>query len=229
MSHFAIGIMIGESIIMLFYLLFYYRWGSKTILLLKISTSFGFVLLGIINLQQANNLLFGTTVLLGLICGWLGDLALGLRNIYRSQKKEFFYAGLLLFFIGHIIYIIAFYQFRSGSLFIPIIISLVLLSIIYTISVKAKVDYKQAKIPVVAYMAISSFLLTFVLFNMLNDYAVVKLIIFLGALSFVTSDFLLNFLYFKKIERPKIRLLKAFNIVTYYLGQTLFAISIIFM
>jgi len=228
-SNLAIIIIIGETILMLFYLIFYYRWGSKTVLGLKAATSLGFVVLGLLNLKQANELRAGTTVFIGLVCGFLGDIILGFRHLYRSHKRELFYGGLLLFFVGHVVYILAFLSLRSGQGFLIVLVALVLLAVVYLLSRHYHIDYGDAKNAVFAYMAVSSLLLSLVFINVISAYSKLKLLIFIGALSFVISDFLLSFIYFRKMSRPKIRLFKAVNIVSYYLGQTLFAVSICLM
>ena len=229
MPNLTLAVLIVEIVFMLVYLLFYYRLGSKTVLLLKVATSLGFVIVGFINLKEAEIPQIANTVLLGLVLGLLGDLVLGLRRVYRNRKKEFFYGGLLLFFIGHVVYMIAFFQLKSGSLLLSILMAFVLLILVYTVSVKSNIDYKQAKIPVIVYMAASTFLLALVFMSLISQYTLLKLVIFVGAFAFVFSDFLLSFLYFKKLERSKIRFIKALNIMTYYLGQTLFALSILLM
>ncbi|MGD9886729.1 MAG: lysoplasmalogenase family protein [Bacilli bacterium] len=229
MPNLTLAVLIVETLFMLVYLLFYYRLGSKIILFLKMVTSFGFVLIGFINLKEAEIPQIANTVLLGLVLGFLGDFVLGLRRVYRNRKKEFFYGGLLLFFLGHVIYMIAFFQLKSGSLLMSILLALVLLLLVYTVSVKNNIDYQQAKIPVIVYMAASTFLLALVFTSLISQYSLLKLVIFVGAFSFVFSDFFLSFLYFKKMERSNIRFLKALNIITYYLGQTLFALSILLM
>lgn len=52
---------------------------------------------------------------------------------------------------------------------------------------------------------------------------------FSGALTFAVSDILLYLLYFGGMGESLSRKLKSFNIATYYLAQTLFAVSIYYL
>jgi uncharacterized membrane protein YhhN len=225
-AYIVIGI---ELVFMLVYLIFYYRFGSKTILGLKMATSFCFVILGLLLLHESSNAIYATTMMLGLGCGFVGDLVLGLRRVYRNRKKEFFYAGLLLFFLGHILYITAFFHFNNVSFWSMLLVSIILTITMSVVANKTQVAYGKAIIPVTAYMLVSSFVISLALLNFFKAYSFLSLVVFIGAFSFVLSDFLLSYLYFKKMRTKTIRFFKAINIITYYLGQTLFAISVLWV
>lgn len=225
-AYIIIGI---ELVFMLVYLIFYYRFGSKTILGLKMATSFCFVILGLLLLPKSSNAIYATTMMLGLGCGFVGDLVLGLRRVYRNRKKEFFYASLLLFFLGHILYIAAFFRFNNVSFWSMLLVSIILTITMSVVANKTQVVYGKAIIPVTGYMLVSSFVISLALLNFFKAYSFLSLVVFIGAFSFVLSDFLLSYLYFKKMRTKTIRFFKAINIITYYLGQTLFAISVLWV
>jgi hypothetical protein len=65
--------------------------------------------------------------------------------------------------------------------------------------------------------------------NLIFDHNRINAILFSGALTFAVSDILLYLLYFGGMGESLSRKLKSFNIATYYLAQTLFAVSIYYL
>ena len=82
----------------------------------KTVASFAFVGFGLFLLAQKINLNTYTMyasvcIILGLICGLIGDILLDLKVVYAFHKDKFLYAGMTSFLVGHIFYIIS--MFRS--------------------------------------------------------------------------------------------------------------------
>jgi len=215
-----------EAIAMLLYLILYFRAGSRVTLLLKTLTSVCFLALGVLALFYSEDAKFATTVLLGLFCGLVGDIILGLRRLYRNRKKEFFLAGLFIFFLGHVLYMIAFSKFSTLDLHVFLICAAVLTIIMIIVMDLSGVNFGSTRPAVIIYTLISALLLSVTWVNVIAAFTTVNLLLALGALLFVASDFLLSFLYFKKMNTVSMRVLKILNIAAYYAGQTLFALSV---
>ncbi|HBP26029.1 MAG TPA: hypothetical protein DD618_03660 [Acholeplasmatales bacterium] len=215
-----------EAIAMILYLTFYFRAGTRITLLLKTLTSGCFLALGILALFYAADAKFAATVLLGLFCGLVGDIVLGLRRLYRNPKKEFFLSGLFMFFLGHVLYMIAFSKFSTLNIHVFLISAAVLTIFMVIIMDLSGVNFGSTRPAVIIYTLISALLLSVTVVNVIAVFTMVNLLLVLGALLFVTSDFLLSFLYFKKMNTVSMRVLKILNIAAYYAGQTLFALSI---
>ncbi len=98
--------------------------------------------------------------------------------------------------------------------------------VVYVGSKLMKIDFKS--------LAIMSYIYTFIIFTMvglsvivyINDLSQASLIFMIGALLFGISDLLLAPIYFKE---EKSKLFVVGNLGTYYLGQLLIALSIIFI
>ena len=133
--------------------------------------------------------------------------------------------GMIAFGLGHIFYILAlssYYRFSYWSLFIGIM----MVGVVYLGSKLMKIDFKS--------LALMSYLYTFIIFTMvglsvivyINNLGQASLIFMLGAILFGVSDLLLAPIYFKA---EKSNLFVISNLGTYYLGQLLIALSIIFI
>ncbi|MDD3171813.1 MAG: lysoplasmalogenase [Bacilli bacterium] len=228
---YLIAIPILMLISMSIYMYYHFRVKKEINLLLKLITSFWFVLLGIVAifLKESGNVNYCIMMFAGLISGFIGDAILGLKGVFPERKKIFFCLGLIMFFVGHVFYSRVFFEFSSYPNYIYFFIALVLTVLIIILLEITHVELGKLKFPNYAYIYISSFLLTTAILGIVNGYSIGKLIALIGVLSFVLSDFLLSYLYFKKIAFPKFKVLKYINIITYYSGQILLALSIYFL
>ncbi len=67
-----------------------------------------FVLLGILGAFKSNDAGFARMVVIGLVIGAIADVLLNLRYVYEGSKAQIaFLAGILVFLLGHIAYIVA--------------------------------------------------------------------------------------------------------------------------
>ncbi len=210
---------------------------SNKSLLLKMVAASLFVATGILSMYISNNFSqFAFTMLLGLVFGWIGDFFL------HSNSQKFFAVGFVSFLIGHIFYILGYINalktFESYSNFnaFEIISGIVLVVVAIVCFKKFNLQFsmKLLKYAIIVYtlILISMFIkatalgLNYMLSGGENGLFAL-IVLSLGALLFVASDFTIGILLFggQKGNRP----LKIFNIVTYFAGQMLLASSILFI
>lgn len=158
-------------------------------------------------------------MLLALIFCMLGDVLLGYT---KNDKKVFMVPGLLSFLLAHIMYITVMNHFVGFHWFQLIfsIFGLVLLKIVtYTLDIHF--GFKRYVI----------WLYTFIIFMTGSKalgllYTHQNICMGIGGISFLISDFILLFLYFKYKNN---KILQFSNSIIYYFAQYMFAISAYFM
>ena len=159
-------------------------------------------------------------IAIGLILGFVGDVVL-----LKPKVEILFMIGLGSFLIGHVLYIIAFFQATNRFAGIPSVIYLLIIVyvIVFILIYRFFKDYtKEMTIPVVVYMIIilvMSFASLLVGFS--TDTAPVKSpwLLFIGALNFIASDFLLANQLFKKSFKYD----QSIIMLTYLIAQLLIA------
>lgn len=217
-------------IFLLIYLISYNKADKKIVFGLKIITSSCFLTLGLFlffkyQIKEYDNPLL---ILIALGFGFFGDIILGLRNLTTKRKKEYFIFGILLFFGGHVLYLIAIFAITTLPYYYYLMVSFAIALIVILFTKIGKLDFQNTKIINYLYLYLSSLLASVAFMNVITNYTSLTFILF-GAVSlFVMSDFLLSFLYFKKMSQQTTKILKTFNIIFYYIGQTLFAISLMY-
>lgn len=170
----------------------------------------------------------GITIVIAMIFGSIGDLALGLKDhpsIKKQKNKDLcFMIGLAAFFIGHIFYMIMFvgsFTFESYQLVIAFLASLLLPVIIYFLSKKEVIDFDGNTIPCMAYGYLLTSLVLVTGFIALNLRTIYGISIFVSAILFITSDLILMVIYFgkKDLTKEKKYWLDFFNLLTYFMAQ----------
>lgn len=163
---------------------------------------------------------------MGLVAGLLGDLFLEVQYFYPEQKHYQILNGMIAFSVGHLFYISAIW-IMVGARFWSIILGIVMMGVIYFGSKLMKINFGN--------LWFMTYLYTFIIFTMVgmsihqamelsfNGFSVTFMI---GAILFGISDLLLAPIYFKN-ETSKLFVIG--NLATYYLGQGLIAISIMFL
>lgn len=164
-------------------------------------------------------------ILIALIFSLLGDIFLAFPINISNGSNSAFIKGLLNFSLAHIFFSIGFITLVALSpkdiiIFLTFaLISFLILKLIRGFSFNGMFPF------VILYSSIISLMLaksvsTLRLIN-INPKGV--LLIFCGSLLFFTSDIILSFIYFyKKPAKP----LVAINLITYYTGQGLIALSV---
>ncbi|MCK9536024.1 MAG: lysoplasmalogenase [Bacilli bacterium] len=215
----------------LVYMCLYYKVNIKTVFILKIITSFCFVAMGFITYfkSEANNSNYPVLIIAGLISGFFGDIALGLRRVKPKRKNEYFILGIILFFSGHIFYVVAFLSYAAYKLYwyfiVGIIITIVIIITMKLIGVKSN----KSKYFNYLYVSLLSLIVAITFLNMAHAFTQINIILAIGAILFMISDLLLYFIYFGETSVTKSKVIKMINIVTYYIAQMLFALSIYYL
>jgi len=183
-------------------------------------TSFTFLAVGAYGLSQTSVNEFHLIMFLGLILGAIGDFFLEL-----IQKKNFLLYGIFFFLMGHIFYIIAFsFIIQFTTIEFLVFVSLLLLSL-FTFKYFT-FDFGKLKYPVYLYTVIISAMASRAVSISLGDYDLtIKLLVIFGSSLFVLSDYIITFTLFKKV--PKIWVVV--NLLTYYSGQFLLALLILYV
>ncbi len=182
---------------------------------------------GSFNMLMLNNyftlILF---IILGLVAGLIGDLFLEVQYFYDKKKNYTIHQGMIIFLIGHVLYIVGLISFVKFNI-AALVIGLVMTIVVYVGGLVMKLQMGK--------LAPMTYLYTFVIFTMVgfatlqagvmffNPYSIYFMV---GAILFGISDLLLAPIYFKD-EKSKFFVVS--NLATYYLGQLLIALSIFFL
>ena len=193
--------------------------------ILKGLASLCFVILGTIN---SNGSTIENLIVTGLIFGFVADILLNLRHVFKEKGKLVFLVGILVFLIGHIIYLIAVIPLNKNILLcviLGIVITTLLMKWIFT-----KIEAEKAfKIFGIVYIGAIVLLNVVAISNMLTgttlDPAFTR-IFALGAVLFLISDIVLILNTFGPKSRQSMRIT---NIALYYIGQILISLSLIFI
>ena len=212
------------------------NYSLKTIIFKTIASLF-FVALAIVCfcLNSEGHFIFKLFTVIGLFFGLLGDLLLGFKYITTKTQKIWILAGMFAFALGHISYIIGLlvdFYIPGNPIFMVLPFTLPILLIFGYMIVAKKVGINFGKglfffglfyLCCLTTMVSSSFSMV-----LLHKFANPTLVMFfIGALCFITSDFMLTGSYFKNGERSKAY--KAIYSVFYYVAQFIIAFSIFFL
>lgn len=226
-----IYVMIFISVVVLSsFLTLYYRLKPNQVLLYKMATSTCFMIVAtlavVLNQPIVNEWIL---IVIGLGFGWFGDYFLGKKEIKSKQKKMYFFLGITMFFIGHIFYIFAliptlgfnayYYVISSVGLFIALILG----------SIINRFIFGHTRIANYLYMIVCAVFISFAVLNTIYHPSTFLILIAIGSVLFVASDFVLCFLYFKKITHRKHQIFKRINLSLYYSAQLLIALSLYFL
>lgn len=176
----------------------------------------------------------GVLIVLGLVCGLLGDIWLDLKYVFPEQDQLFTYAGFGAFGVGHILYIsgmlVRFYA--SGALayvLVPVILAIVLSVGNALLEKPMKLDYGIMKPIVIAYgiLLFSTMLVSggLALFHGWSEWALN--LMFAGGILFAASDLVLSKTYFGEGHERTIDFV--LNYFTYYPAQFLIATALMFI
>lgn len=173
-------------------------------------------------------------VLLGLVCGLLGDIWLDLKYVFPEKDEPFTYAGFAVFGLGHVFYILGLLTSfgapgRPAFVIAPLLLGAALGFGNAALEKPMGLRYGKLKPTVIAYGALlfSTVLLAGSL-ALSRGWAEGTLNLFLaGAVLFALSDLILSGTYFGVgKERPVDIIL---NYLSYYGGQFLIASSLLLL
>ena len=224
-------------------LLFLYIWEkikaySVKAVLLKSVVSMLFIMVGVygtwLSASKGNAVLLCPFVVLGLVCGLLGDIWLDLKYVFPEKDEPFTYAGFCVFGVGHILYIIGMLltYYPSGkpmTVFVPILLALVLSIGNAVLEKPMKLSYGKFKSVVIAYgVILFAMVLISGSFALYYGWEKTPLnLLFIGGVSFAISDLILSGTYFGTGKERPIDL--TLNYITYYTAQFLIASSLVFL
>ena len=210
---------------------------SVKAVLLKSIVSVLFICVGLLGLASSSSdghaNLEGVLIVMGLVCGLLGDIWLDLKYVFPEQDEPFTYAGFAAFGVGHVFYIAGmlvrfFPSDRVAYVFVPIVLAIVMSVVNVALEKPMKLDYGRMKPVVLAYgiLLFATLLVSGSLALCYSWQEPALNLLFAGAVFFTISDLVLSGTYFGiGHERPIDLIL---NYSTYYLGQFLIATALMF-
>ena len=173
-------------------------------------------------------------VVLGLLCGLMGDIWLDLKYVFPEKDEPFTYAGFCVFGFGHILYIagmlLGFYPAgRPLAVIAPLLLGAVLSAGNALLEKPMKLHFGKFKGVVIAYgVLLFSMVLIAGSLALAHGWRETPLnLLFAGGVSFALSDLILSGTYFGVGRERPIDL--ALNYITYYAGQFLIASALVFL
>jgi hypothetical protein len=206
----------------------------------KTGASLAFVMLGVAavfdRLQDPAGIIVNQTfnrwslfILVGLVAGLIGDIFLDLKFIVLDKTDAFTFAGFASFIFCHVMYLVMLWNcmvFPIWVVFLAIAFGAIAALFILFNERRMGVKYGKFKAISVVYAGILVFFSTMCLGIMItNKYADATVMLYLGSLLFLISDFILCGTYFGENKNTPPYVLA--NHITYYLAQILIASSIL--
>lgn len=225
------------AILLVFFCIKRVKGATPFVAMIKALASFCFIATALSSIAfgacDAPRLRFTFFMVMGLVCGAYGDIALDLKYAHRKSEATYTNAGFISFLFGHIFYDIGlvseFYvKGNAKVIIIPTVISIAVVIGMYFSEKLMKLDYGQYRLIVSVY---SAFLISLGAFSFsmakLHGFRNVGLdIIFGGSIFFMISDFILSGTYFGQGKNRPVDIVT--NHVTYYIAQYAIALSLCF-
>lgn len=180
--------------------------------------------------SKVNNLIpmsWGYLVVLAMLCGWGGDIFLGLKDhplVEQKNKDKCFAYGLIAFFAGHIFYLVFFihsFTFVKGQLLLAFVAAIILPLIIFVLNMRGAIHFEGVLLPCMAYGYLLTSLVLVTFFIAINLYSLPGVILLVSAILFITSDLILMIIYFgdKPMNKKQFFYANFFNLLTYFIAQ----------
>ena len=183
-------------------------------------------------LEKPENCKFGLLIMVGGVMGLLGDVYLDQKWIHLNHKDKYLILGFLNFGIGHLFYISASVinaHLGFKDMIIPVIIALGVAVFNEILARFLDQDYGKFRWIVFVYGAVLAFMMGTAISAYLKTGSTAYLIYAIGGVSFLVSDIVLSAIYFTPNDRKVTVGRFVINIVTYYIGQYLIAITPFFI
>ena len=169
---------------------------------------------------------FAMLIMMGLVCGLIGDIVLDLKIMYKESSSLYQHGGMVAFLVGHLFYLAALIIYFGFS-WIPVVIALVLAIIIAGVSkFILKFNFAEHSIDTYAYSFILSYMMTQACYAAITQgFTACTILIAAGSILFLLSDLVLVMTYYdNKDSRPFI----AVNHILYYAAEFSIALSILY-
>ena len=205
------------------------RKGSVQALLFKTLTSFLFIAVAFASFLANPNqgvATYAMLIMMGLVCGLIGDIVLDLKIMYRESSSLYQHGGMVSFLIGHLFYLAALIIY-FGFNWVPVVIALALALIIGLVSkFVLKFNFAEHTIDTYAYSFILSYMMTQACYAAITQgFTTCTVLLAAGAILFLLSDLVLVMTYYdNKDSRPFI----VVNHVLYYAAEFTIALSILY-
>lgn len=223
----------------------YWPEPTKKSLACKMVAATAFVLIGVLGMFITDNKSdYITTMIIGLIFGWVGDLFMHIPHPPGNPRMSVVYVGAASFLIGHIFYVSAFVKstmaltVNYNFFTIPEIIAFLVIFIAFAFMLKPvfKFEYKNLFMQIALYfysmflivMLIKSckFGITYFLSGAENGLPAM-LILLIGGVLFFISDLTLGLRLLGSAKGNK--KVKTLSLYAYFFAQLLLATSILFI
>lgn len=223
----------------------YWPEPTKESLACKMVAATAFVLIGVLGMFITDNKSdYTTTMVIGLILGWVGDLFMHIPHPPGNPRMSVVYIGAASFLIGHIFYVVAFVKstmaltINYNFFTIPEIIAFFVIFITFALMLKPifKFEYKNLFMQIALYfysmflivMLIKSckFGITYFLSGAENG-IIGMLILLIGGVLFFISDLTLGLRLLGSAKGNK--KVKTLSLYAYFFAQLLLATSILFI
>lgn len=220
--------MVYSIICLCIILLFLYIKTKNLALIGKICASLVFIYLGIFSyLNNPTNFSYFILLFIGLTFSFFGDIFLILKSKSKNKPDPMLFSGLICFVITHIFYSLAFITLGSFNLLVPICTISMFFGFTMFFKSQKNINFRN----LIIFCHVYIFTICFMVCNALSlincnlDKTGLVLVI-LGALLFMLSDFIITFILFTD-DSPKF--IGIINLITYYTGQILIALSILYI
>ena len=209
---------------MVVFIIYEYKEKYGNAVLFKGLASLCFVMLGIINSSRCSDPQFAKLVIVGLLLGFVADILLNLRFVFKNKGTLVFLVGILVFLAGHIMYLAALIP-HCSCLWVCIAIGVVLTALIMVWLFK-KITAKPAfKIFGVFYIGAIVIMNCVAIGILITSPSPRALVFAIGAVLFLISDIVLILNTFGSETKFFLRIT---NLTLYYLGQLFIAMSLIY-
>ncbi len=173
---------------------------------------------------------YGLLIVIGLVCGLLGDIWLDLKYVYAQDKDAYLYTGFYSFLAGHLFFITAIFMNYKWTL-VTILLSMVpaLIGAIATMAMEKpmKLDYGRFRPTCFIYGFILMMLASSSIVAAVTTGETVWIVMSIGGVLFLLSDLMLSGTYFGEGKNTTSYVL--INHGLYYSAQFVIASSILFI
>lgn len=195
-------------------------------LILKTVASFGFITLGVLAVNTSTEFTMGLLMLLGGVCGLIGDVFLAIREWKNENESKVILSGICAFSVGQALYYAVMVVLYGFSIW-PLVAGVVITGLVFLSGHFMKMNYKGLVVPAYIYAFILATTMSQGFYAMLTtNFSIAGILLFAGFVMFLLSDLVLSFIYFLPQKNNKLYIP---NYAAYYAAQILimFAISFI--